>query len=471
MFQFPQPVHSLILARMTPGTYGDLSRHVVSQPDKRACSEGPQHQSTFTLKKSFLSGTGSLPPAITAMTIPQRPTDPFRSGGKSSASGQRFTAQQFRKTKGARADRKHSLWLLAALGGAVCLGLLALVNWMAIDSSKLLFGKAEDAARMGDWAAAQRYWRAINRTSAAKSASYLGEAKACLALGQAEQAEHSLHLAIRTDPSEPESWRLLLEILRVEDRTLDAQRIGWQAFDAVHPDARRELLRQLTLAFLADLLPEEKIRTTLRRWVEADVNDVDAQVALWQRIVAQPRPGDPDRPSLLASLEELLTKYPDHAGVREVLVTSLADAGEPDRGRAVLNTWPELIRDARYWRLRGRWELEYEHRPQEATKAFQTALKELPQDWRSWSRLSRALRILNRHDESRLAAETVQRIREVIDPLVLGPRLHAAFDHLDDPKALADLAALCSQAGLTRLSHAWLAEAQHVTGVTVYNHH
>lgn len=403
------------------------------------------------------------------MTMPQRPTDPFRSGGKSSTSGRRFAVRQFRKEKGKIADRKRSLWIWAALGGAACLGLLALINWMANDSSKLLFSKAEDAARTGDWATAQRYWRAINRTSAAKSASYLGEAKACLALGQAQQAERSLHRAIRTDPSEPESWRLLLEILRVEDRTLDAQRFGWQAFDAVQPDARPELLRQLTLASLADLLPEEKIRTTLRRWVEADVNDVDAQVALWQRIVAQPRPGDPDRPSLLAKLEELLTKYPDHAGVREVLATSLADAGEPDRGRTVLDTWPELTRDARYWRLRGRWELEYEHRPQEATKAFQTALRELPQDWRSWYRLSRASWILNRHDESHLATETVRRIREVTDPLVLAPRLHVAFDHLHDPKALTDLAALCSQAGLTRLSNTWLAEAQHVTEVNVYD--
>jgi hypothetical protein len=54
----------------------------------------------------------------------------------------------------------------------------------------------------------------------------------------------------------------------------------------------------------------------------------------------------------------------------------------------------------------------------------------------------------------------VRRIREVMDPLVLGPRLHAAFDHLDDPKALNDLAALCNQAGLTRLSSAWLTVAQ-----------
>ena len=138
----------------------------------------------------------------------------------------------------------------------------------------------------------------------------------------------------------------------------------------------------------------------------------------------------------------------------------MADAGEPDRGRAVLNSWPESTRDARYWRLRGRWDLEYDHQPEQAVSAFRTALVDLPQDWRSWYRLARALHILGRDGESQQAAESVSRIREVLDPLVLGPRLHAAFDHLDDPAALRDLAALCNRAGLTRLADAWLAEAQ-----------
>jgi tetratricopeptide (TPR) repeat protein len=428
--------------------------------DKGGDSDSSQDELAFTPKKPFLPEIGLSPPPDTSMTIPPHPTDPFRSGVKSSTSSQRFAPRQFPRVISGLIGGRHSWWVWAVLGGIACLGLLAIINWMAIDSSILLFSKAEDAAHMGDWTTAQRYWRAINGTSAAKSTSHLGEARACLALGQAEQAEHSLHRAIRTDPSEPESWRLLLEILRVEDRMLDAQRLGWQAYDQVYPEARRELLRQLTLVFLADLLPEEKIRATLRRWVEADINDVDAQVALWQRIVAQPHAGDPDRPSVLANLEDLLTKHPDHVGVRDVLATSLADAGEPDRGRAVLDAWPESTRDARFWRLRGRWELEYEHRPEQAASAFQTALKELPQDWRTWYRLSRALHILNRQDESLQAAEIVRRIREVMDPLVLGPRLHAAFDHLDDPKALNDLAALCNQAGLTRLSSAWLTVAQ-----------
>jgi tetratricopeptide (TPR) repeat protein len=119
--------------------------------------------------------------------------------------------------------------------------------------------------------------------------------------------------------------------------------------------------------------------------------------------------------------------------------------------------------DARYWRLRGRWDLEYDHRPQQAVAALQTALVDLPQDWRSWYRLARALHILGRADESQQATEAVTRIREVLDPLSLEPRLHAAFDNLDNPAALRDLAAVCKQVGLKQLAEAWLTEAHRLT--------
>lgn len=358
--------------------------------------------------------------------------------------------------------RGRKPWILAALGGIALLLLLALIGWLAADSPTRLRSQAEAAARAGDWTAALQYWRAVNASATARSSSQLGEARACLALGQAAQAELSLHRAIKADPASPEPWRLLLEILLVEDRMFEAQRLAWEAYDQIRPEARRELLRELTLGLLAEL-PDEQIRTTLRRWVNADGDDVDAQIALWQRIAAQPRTADPDRPSLLAALEALLTKYPDHIGARAALVTALADAGEPDRGRTVLNSWPESTRDGRYWRLRGRWDLEYDHHPEQAAVAFRTALVDLPQDWRSWFRLARALHILGRDDESQQAAEAVSRIREILDPLVLGPRLHAAFDHLDDPAAIHDLAALCNRAGLTRLADAWLTEARRKT--------
>ena len=58
-----------------------------------------------------------------------------------------------------------------------------------------------------------------------------------LALGRANQAEHSLHEAIRDDQSDLESWQLLLEILLIEDRTFEFQCLGWQAYNNVRPDA------------------------------------------------------------------------------------------------------------------------------------------------------------------------------------------------------------------------------------------
>ncbi len=390
--------------------------------------------------------------------MPRRARGQSRAREKTSNLGHRESGTGTNKLLG----RGHKPWILAALGGIALLLLLVLIGWFAADSPARLRSQAEAAARAGDWTAALQYWRAVNASATARSSSHLGEARACLALGQAAQAELSLHRAIRLDPSGSEPWRLLLEILLVEDRTLEAQRLGWEAYDQVSPEARRELLRELTLGLLADL-PDEQIRTTLRRWVNADGDDIDAQIALWQRIVAQPRAADPDRPSVLAALEALLTKHPEHIGARAALVTALADAGEPDRGRAVLNSWPESTRDARYWRLRGRWDLEYDHHPEQAAAALRTALADLPQDWRSWFRLARALHILSRDDESQQAAEAVSSIREILDPLLLGPRLHAAFDHLNDPAALHDLAALCNRAGLTRLADAWNTEAQRKT--------
>jgi tetratricopeptide (TPR) repeat protein len=356
-------------------------------------------------------------------------------------------------------SRRRWLWTLAALGGlAVVCGTIWLRFWAA-GSPGQLQSQAETAARAGDWTAALAYWRALNATKSASSATHLSEARVCLALGRAAQAERSLHRAIAANPSDVTPWQLLLKIFRIEDRALEAEQTGWKAYTSVHPDARPELLRELTLSLLADL-PDDTLRTTLKRWVEADPADVDAEVAFWQRIAVAPRADDPDRPTLLATLAFLLSSHPNHTGTREALVATLADTGEPERGRALLDTWPEATRDARYWRLRGRWNLEYDRQPEQAVTAFQSALRTFPQDWRTWYRLSRALHALGRDDEGRRAAESVSRIREVLDPLTLGPRLDVAVNHLDDPASLQDLASLCQRAGLERLADAWRALAQ-----------
>jgi hypothetical protein len=71
--------------------------------------------------------------------------------------------------------------------------------------------------------------------------------------------------------------------------------------------------------------------------------------------------------------------------------------------------------------------------------------------------------MLGRDGQDRRAAETVGRIREVLDPMVLGPRLDAAFGHLDDPAALRDLGDLSDRVGLKKLAAAWHGEARGAT--------
>ncbi len=358
-------------------------------------------------------------------------------------------------------------WVLGVtLSGGLLIG-LAVVGSFTSSSFESLQRQAQAAEQSGDWSLALQHWRSINATRSARASSHLGEARACLALSRAGQAELSLRRAISADPADPEPWRLLLQILRVEDRTVEIQQLGWNAYDEVLTANRRDILRELTLGLLAEL-PDELARGTLQRWVDADPKDLDAQVALWQRITAQPRAIDPDRPSVLSALEAMLAEHPAHIGARDALVAVLADAGEPDRGRTVIKEWPEANRDARYWRARGRWELEYDHQPEQAINAFRTAIAELPQDWRSWYRLARALRVLNREKESREAAESVSRIREALEPRVLESRLDAVFNNLNDDGALHELSTLCRQAGLARLANAWLAEiptAQHPAAV------
>jgi predicted Zn-dependent protease len=344
----------------------------------------------------------------------------------------------------------------AAIAGLIGLSLtVSLIG----GSREQLRSQAEAAARDGDWGRALKIWREINSSDGSSALSHLGEARACLALGRAFQSEQALLRAVAADPENLESWQLLLQILRVEDRTLDASQSGWKAYASVRPESRPAVLKELTLGLLAEL-PDDDVRRTLRRWIDADKNDLDARIALFERIAAQPRAGDPDRDTLTAELEAIVAEHPDHVAARQALVTALADAGEPRRGRAILDAWPATARDSRYWRLLGRFSLEYDNRPAEAATAFRRVLEDSPQDWRSWYRLARALRALGRDEESRQAAETVRRIRGALDPLQLRPLLDESLRHLDDPASLEKLAALCNRAGIARLGDAWQREAQ-----------
>ena len=132
-----------------------------------------------------------------------------------------------RRAPAAPRRRPGGRWAKWVLTGLSVLVALAAIARLIGGSPDRLRAEAERAERAGDRAAAARAWRAFNATDEARGATHLAEARACLALGQAGQAELSLRRAIAADPADPEPWRLLLEILRVEDRALDAQKVVW----------------------------------------------------------------------------------------------------------------------------------------------------------------------------------------------------------------------------------------------------
>ena len=82
-------------------------------------------------------------------------------------------------------------------------------------------------------------------------------------------------------------------------------------------------------------------------------------------------------------------------------------------------------------------------------------LVDFPHDSRVHCPACQALQILNRTDEAHREAETVGRIRELLDPLTLGPQLGAALSDLDQPAAPQTLAQICDRVGLTRLAGCW----------------
>jgi tetratricopeptide (TPR) repeat protein len=345
------------------------------------------------------------------------------------------------------------------VAGLVIAGTAFAVWRLVPESPEQLRDRAEAAAHAHNWPAARKLWRAVNQTKLASSRTIMAEARANLGLDRAAEAERAWRRAIVADPADPEPWRAELQLFWVEDRPVDAMRVGWEAYEAVPPESRREILRGLTLALLADL-PDDRARGYLNQWIAADPTDGDARVALLQRVAAQPLSGDPDRAERIAILTELLEKTPTLNSAREALALALADDAQPERGRQLIESWPAETRDARYWRLLGRWQLDYEHRPAEAVASFEHALAELPHDWRTHYKLARALKALGRTEDANRSAETVRRLREVLDLTTLGPRLKADLDRLDDPAALRDLASLCARAGLTRLADAWRQESR-----------
>ena len=218
----------------------------------------------------------------------------------------------------------------------------------------------------------------------------------------------------------------------------------------------------MTLTLLSEV-PEAEARQSLAARIKANPADLDAQAAYLRRIAANPRADDPSRPDRIARLQGLLDQSPQHVGLREALVNELADAGEPALGREALDAWPAAAQDARFQRLKGRWALEYDDDPQQAVELLRTALTQLPHDGPTRYRLARALKLAGRLEAAREEADQLARTREALDPRRLTSRLEADLATRDNPAAQADLARLCRQVGLNRLSQAWEATSKKVS--------
>ena len=365
---------------------------------------------------------------------------------------------------GTEGSRARWLWVsvgLLAMGFCLLLAVILAVPGRGTDNSPAgLRLRAESAAEAGQWKDAAELWKRVNRTSGADAASYRSEARACLALGRAEQAEKSLIRATELEPSRLEPWLMRLEIVRMEDRPLDALAIGQAAWAAVAPGNQRAIAQALTLALLAGT-PEDLARETLSRWIEADPNDLEARVALERVRILNNAGGDPPLDERIQQLEELLKLHPEHLGLREVVLLSLAEQGDFERGRAVLEAWPESGRDARYERMSGRWDLDYDDRPVRAVEHFRNALRDLPFDWKTHYRLARALQATGQSEGARRAAVELGRIRERLDPTRLGRQLEDSLGKLDDPASRRSLADLCHSVGLDQLAEFWRTDADH----------
>ncbi len=358
-----------------------------------------------------------------------------------------------------RPPRSRRLLLAAAAILGIAGVAIGLATSFAARRPERLREAAEAATRAGDWPRALEAWRALNQTRLARGRTYFQEARACLALGRADDAEHSLRQAVAADPSDPDPWLLALQICRIEDRQVDALDWGWRGYVAVPASSRAQILRDLTLALLAEP-PDDIVLPTLDRWVEADPNDANARVAQLRRGASGSRGEMLDPSERIQALAAILAVDPANPSTREDLFAALADSGRVNESRNVLESWPEATRDVRYLRLRGRRELDFEDRPEPALRDFETTLRDLPHDWKTRSRAARALRRLGRNDQARAESNTVLRLLETLDPARLGPRLDQALNHLDNPASSADLAALCERLGLERLAEAWRLEAR-----------
>ncbi len=212
-------------------------------------------------------------------------------------------------------------------------------------------------------------------------------------------AEEYWKEAIEKDPRIPEAGWALLDLYYVEFREDEAHDLAMRLYK-VEPDPRDRANLLLELIRREAQLPDpESIVNMLKEIVAIDPEDLHGQLGLGLAYVKNSR-----LETGLELLREVERKHPDRVEVWDVLLTAL-ELADPDGLAAALKRIPEKFHsDARFAYFYGRVaqdKLDWKT----AIEAYSRAWESRPYDSRLAYRLSRALRLMGKDDESRSFAK------------------------------------------------------------------
>ena len=216
------------------GKGGTGRAHVISQSRRAAISARVSRFGVF--RERLLGEDRSCDPVNPHRTTGHRPPNVASLVTSIHVSDRLFTSSF-------RGEKRHVkapgwlpawAWILVVAGGV---GLVLLIRFLGLGDGDRLRMRAEATGRAGDWSQSLRLWRRINAGSGATAATYLGRGSGLPGAGAGGPGRtRACGGRSRPRPGEPEAWLLVLKILRVEDRPLEAFRPGMGSLRA--PPAR-----------------------------------------------------------------------------------------------------------------------------------------------------------------------------------------------------------------------------------------
>lgn len=279
-----------------------------------------------------------------------------------------------------------------------------------------------------------------------------------MGMRRAAQAEAMLNRAIACDPQSLDARRLLLYLCRLEDRQADARELVWQTYELADASMRHRTLATWFLIEFAQFKVQDAY-PTLRQFAYNDALDVDAQVALAGLLHRES--------NVDTALHKLqgLNLPPTHLQGRSLLARCCFDLGDAEKGRAILDEWPQTSRDdLRYLFLRGVDFQVHQHAPDKAIDAFRQVLAVQPEDWQARHRLALCLRLVGRTQEAEREEKETARIQQVVTNEKVKELIEEVIPRLEGDAAMFyRMGQFYEELTLAREARCWYAEAVRTT--------